>query len=495
MSNGLLQFSLGLTTGGFLGALNRAESGVKGFSRSLLSLPGLGTALGGTIASVSSLHAVVEGVFSAIERGAELEYLSRRTNESVSSLFEMQKGFRAVGLSAEDVGPMIFKLQKSLGGVNEMGEDTRSVFARLGLNLEQLKKMNAPQQFLSVAGALKNLNTASAASAAGAIFGREGSANMVQLANSAGEFADALTKAARDAAVFQRNAESFAKIERGLNQIKGKTQTLFAGMAEGLAPAIEIIEKQLNAIDLSGLGKNIGHIFLAITESFSEGNFAELVGLSLKTGFEVGIAALPVVLETLGLMLIKTFETPLIYLQAGMEYAIESAAHTFATNKWFKAFLEATNPAAALGLQALGDPGKPDWNETLKNRKDSGLEFNLGTGAFGLEAIGGDVKERWEAFKKTAKDLSKPLVAMIDGLVANAPKGEGGKVQEGAKQGNNMMATGGHRTEATDFEKMGFVMGGQRNPMAKTENLLEKIVRNTSVQGSFGSVSGNFYSV
>jgi hypothetical protein len=521
MNNGVLQFSLGLTAGGFLGVVERAKNSVGGLSSKLLSLPGLGTAIGGTIASVSSLDAVVEGVFNAIERGAALEHLSKRTDTSVASLFELQKGFSAVGADADQVGPMIFRMQKALGGVNEYGEDTRSIFARMGLSIEQLKGLNATQQFLQIAGAVNKLNSSSAASAAGAIFGRDGAQTFMQLARSSDDFSAALQRAAHDAQLFERNAAAFAQLERGLNQIKHKTDTLFAGMAEGAAPAIQAIVDQLNSIDLSGVGQQIGKIFTAFTEAFREGKVSDLLALSITTGFQMALAAAPVMFEKLGYFLLKVFETPLQYIQAGMTWVVENAMEGFGKlegifhnlvnvlaagiewglQKLIQGLAKIPKLNKALGIegftadsfdQILADKNKANpegehfkadsWQQILGDEKKNGVKFNVGAGEFGLDDVNSDIQSRWAEMKKNLKNISAPLEAMIDGLVARAPKVKGastGLNRNGI--GDNLVTTKNqYKPEYTNFEKMGFVMGGSSSPMKRTEDLLSQVVRNTA---------------
>ena len=517
MNGGVLQFSLGLTAGGFLGVLDKARAGVGGLAKSALSLPGLGATIGGTIASISSLQAVIGGVFSAIEKGAALEYLSKRTDTSVASLYELQKGFKAVGLDADQVGPMIFKMQKALGGVNEYGEDTRSVFFRLGLSLEDLKRMNAPQQIAKIGAALGKLNSSSAASAAGSIFGREGAANMIQLSHSTDDFAAAMIKAQHDAELFQRNAETFRKLSNSLDQIKNKTNTLFAGMAEGAAPAIQMIVDQLNNIDLSGVGQQIGKIFTAFTEAFREGRLTELIGLSLKTGFEIGLDYAPAVFEKLGYLLLNIFETPLEYLQAGMTFVIENAMEGW--GKLEDIFHRIVNILAAgiewglqklmLGLSKIPKLGKAlglegyqadsfenilkgmndatpkvdrfkadSWSTIIADEKKNGVKFNVGTGEFGLGDINKDADQRLAEARRKMKELSQPLLAMVDGLVARAPKSKASTTPSGQHGGEDLSPTKSqYKPEYTSLEKMGFVMGmAQRNPMKRTEDLLGQIL-------------------
>lgn len=518
MNAGVLQFSLGLTAGGFLGVLDKATSKVGGFSRAALSLPGLGAALGGTIASIGSLQAVVAGVFNAIEKGAALEHLSKRTSTSVADLFELQKGFKAVGLSADDVGPMIFKLQKSLGGVNEYGEDTRSVFFRMGLSLDQLKKMNAPAQITAITKALGNLNEEGAAAAAGAIFGREGAGNMVQLAHSTGDFAAAMVKAQHDAQTFERNAETFRHLSYSLDVLKNKTATLFAGMAEGAAPAIQSIVDSLNQIDLSGVGEQIGKVFTAFTQAFREGKISDLIALSITTGFQMALAAAPVLFEKLGLLILRIFETPLEYLQAGMTYVVEKAMEGFGKledifrkivnilsagieyglQKMIEGLAKIPKLNKALGIEGFkadsfddilaeknaanpkGDRFKADsFSDIMSDEKKNGLKFNVGSGDFGLDDISADADARWKEMKEKLKNLSVPLMNFVDGLVARAPKVKGAGSPNTNKGLDLTTTKTNYKPEATPFEKMGFVMGGAVSVMKRSEDLLSQIVNNT----------------
>ena len=497
MSAGVLQFALGITTGSFFGVMDRAQKTVGGLSKSFLSLPGLGVALGSALASISSLESVVDGMFKAIERGAELDHLSRRTGTSVASLYELQKGFKAVGLTAEDVGPLIFKLQKSLGGINDFGEDTRSTFFRIGLDIETLKRMDAPRQLAAISQALSHLNATGAASAASTIFGREGAANMVQLSRGMTDFSAAMAKAKQDADLYQRNADSFVKLQRGLDQVKNKTQTLFAGMAEGAAPAIQGIIDVLNRIDLSGVGRNIGKVFTVITEAFREGQFMELIYQSIVTGLELGFAALPVLWEQEADWMLYAFRTPLVYLQGGLTQIIEETWEGF--SKLGDVFLSVVDifrtallavvedTMTALGMipgvgKALGLAGfqsdsiqdiynanKTDhpavfeadkWSDTLHNENMTGPQFDFGFGQFGIEDVDKDLDRRKADFRRKMAEIMKPFDDFIKGLLARAPKPSGAGGSQTAQTGLDLPPTGKNKFEGTAFEKMGAIMGG-----------------------------------
>ena len=415
-----------------------------------------------------SIGAVTEGVMGAIGKGVELEHLSRRTGESVASLYQLQRGFENAGVEADALGPMLFKLQKSLGGVNEFGQETKSTFFRMGLDIGTLKHMDAPVQFRAVANALQTMNTSARAAAAGAIFGREGAQQFVQLANSLGEFDEGIRRSAKDAGELERIAPIAEKLEQGFKEGKAHVQAFFAGILEGVAPALQSIEDWFNNMDLSGFGQKIGKVLTAFVEAFKAGRLGELIGESLKFGFDSLLAIAPAMFERLGYFLLKALETPLEYIQAAMEYALEAGAHAFAKSKIFRHIVTAINPVAALGLAYIGDSGAPDFQKILADRKAEGVKFNIGTGEFGLPDIDKDAADRMKAALAKIGELSKPLEAMIDGLAGNAGKATpAAKAVAKATGGGDqdLLMKGQYKPEFTALEKMGFVMGGAGNPM------------------------------
>ena len=86
MPDNKIEYSLGLSTNDFLGALSKAACG----------LAGLAGACGVTV----SAGAAFAGILQQIEKGAALNDLSKRTGESVDSLFKLQRGFTLAGANA-----------------------------------------------------------------------------------------------------------------------------------------------------------------------------------------------------------------------------------------------------------------------------------------------------------------------------------------------------------------------------------------------------------
>lgn len=439
----VLSFTLGLAAHPFLKGLEEASAGVKGFIGGMLSLEG-----------------IAEGVWKSIERGAGLEQLSKRTGESVENLYKLQRGFASAGLSADDVGSAIYQMNKALGGTNEMGESTVDVFSKLGLSLKGLKGESAPEQFQRITEALGHLDRASATKAAGLIFGRGEAGNMLQLSRSSEEFAAGMQRAAAQASQFQRMAELFEKIERTVGMIKEKGTEFFSGIASGVAPGIQAVADALNSIDLQKLGEDIGKYIGMIGKAFSSGHLGDFLEESLVLGLQSVIIAAPAILEKLGVILFKVFEGPLVYLQAGLEIAIDKIAN----NKYIRAIANiATMGAAgpAMDLAGVTSGKETSMEDILKERQQRGLEmFQEGFGLSDMESDANDrlsqakanIQAKWGDFWKFIQDSS-------------GGEGGGGKNVPGGKS-VNFAAQYQFKPEYTSLEKMGFVMsgGGVGNP-------------------------------
>jgi hypothetical protein len=251
MSN-VLQFSLGLGTGGFLQQIGAAQAG-------------LGRLLGVTV----GLGGVMAGVWKTIEHGAALDDLSKVTGETVENLFKLERGFELAGASAGSVQGVLFRLSKALGGVSEMGEPTKDVFAAMGLSLDQLKGKGSAAALSDVLAALARLNRDQAANAASKIFGRGSAQDMLLLANNTGDFAAGMKSASEGAAKMAIHAHAFDQLTDSIKLLKGQLTDLFIGPAGAFA-------------DMAN----------SLIAAFEHGQLGNVITLSFNTAFEKSIAYL-----------------------------------------------------------------------------------------------------------------------------------------------------------------------------------------------------------
>jgi len=242
----VLQFALGLSAGNFIGVAGAAK-----------------LALGGLLAVGTGVGMVIGGVAVQMRRGAGLNDLANRTGESVGNLVKLQRGFEITGVAAESVTGIIGALQRSLGGMNEQGEPTKKIFAGIGLSIEELKKLDAPGQIENIFKALRSMDRSSGAFAAGQIFGRGQGGAVMQAARDSTAFGEAMKRAGNEAAIFQRAAAVFDRLDDQLVVLKARLAEVFAGLAEKFA-----------------------NVALVAQQAFADGKLTELIFLGISAGFE-----------------------------------------------------------------------------------------------------------------------------------------------------------------------------------------------------------------
>jgi hypothetical protein len=223
MSN-RLEYSLGLATSNFLGPIVGANQALELFGK-----------------AISGIGAVAGRVFSQIERGGSLWDLSNRTGESVENLFKLQFAFEQSGVAAGNVGNTLLRFQKSLSGVGEMGENTAEAFAALGLSVEELRGISAPEALLKVFEALNKLPRESATGVASTLFGRGAAGDVLQLARDSKDVGENLKYSAEQAKLFQANAKAFDAFGDALGRIKLQVDGIFANLAAEITPALNAI--------------------------------------------------------------------------------------------------------------------------------------------------------------------------------------------------------------------------------------------------------------
>lgn len=497
MASNILEFALGLTTGNFISALGTATGGVKEF-----------------LAGLVSVGALADGVFGAIERGAALEALHKRTGESVQDLFELQKGFQAAGLSGDDVQSTLLHMQRAIGGVNEMGEKTPDIFRRLGLNIETLRGQDAPKQLESIVTALGKLNSSSAANTAGSIFGRFDYANIIQLMNSTKEVGEAMNNAAVAGRNWERVSAAFEQIEIAWNRVKEIGSGFFAGIAEGMVPALQQGLAILQSFQgtITSIGQKIGHMFTGIAEAFKEGKLLELLEMTFEAGVEyftnilsgtigsggfwmgifkvmagsfgIQFFAMLKIVASIGQVMIAAFDTAfqhMVELMSKVMPAVGLAMNL--TGLKVQSFAQNYSDA-----QKTGAAGMDTVTGLMTGSADLGVEGARQTGT----AV-------TDAFKNSGGPMQEALKNFWAGLVGRGTAALPKTADTKGAGGDVLDQKGTYKLEGNALEKMGFVMGGanpaidyQRRTAIATEKMATLF---HTVQGAFTSTAGSFNAV
>lgn len=444
MSNGVLSFTLGLEASSFLRGIGLA-------SGQIISLAGV----------MQGLQAPVRGAWSAIERGGQLTDLSNRTGESVRNIYQLQEAFRVVGISGDAVAPMLLRMQRAMSGIDEAGNRTDDLFAEIGLSFEDLKKMQAPQQIQAIATALAGMPKEEAAGLASRLFGREGFGNIMQIARDMKGFNDSLGGTAGAADVVARTAAAFDQIGDTIAVIKSQVGGMFAGIAEGAAPALQAIMDFVSGIDWVAIGTNIGTVLNGLTQAFKLGELGGLLMDTFRAAFDSMPALAMAGIQKLGVLLLKVIQTPLTYLQAGFDYAIDQII----ANPKVRAILAAaTGGSSERTLNALGvGPGGQGmtFGQAWEERKQRGLEFFMpGMDLGGLDAsANANMTAAVEQFKRSFGGVWE----RIQELGTSGFKAE--MIAPGTGAGGGGLNLGGRagragKNEVSEWEKMGYVMRG-----------------------------------
>jgi hypothetical protein len=133
-------------------------------------------------------------VTDAVGAGAELIKLNKQTGVSVEGLQRLQYAATQSGLSADDMGGALTKLNKTIAAGRKGDKETVKVFNALGISMKELKGLNTEETFLRVATAVSNMSDPIHKSeSAMKIFGKTG-AELIALLNEGGVGIRALGK-------------------------------------------------------------------------------------------------------------------------------------------------------------------------------------------------------------------------------------------------------------------------------------------------------------
>ena len=230
------------------------------------------------------------GIKNAFDDGGRLSDLHSRTGVAVKDLAILEQAFKDNGMAASNVGPMINRLQKSLAGFNEEGQDTKSIFARLGLDPAKLKHMNsAKDQLAALQKAIGNIeDPAERTAAAMAIFGKSGGEMLTFFADK-GALASAAENLGSQTDILERNAGMFDRISDIIGASGNKMKGFFVGVADSIGPVLLPLLEKFNKLDFAKWGQQIGNAIALVAQAFSDGAISEMFGIALKIGAMKGL--------------------------------------------------------------------------------------------------------------------------------------------------------------------------------------------------------------
>ncbi len=215
----------------------------------------------------------------ALDLGGELSDRSANTGVAVGDLVVLQQEFANAGKTAEDVGPVLAKMAKSLHG-----DSAADTVDKLGIKLEELKAKTPAEQFRTLGKAINNVRDPSERAALSMqLFGRSGAELLALFAGDG--FGDAAAQVGSQAALLQRDANLFDDISDKLALTGVKVRGFWIGLADKVAPVLKPLIDRFANLDLAKWGQQAGEAVAFIVQAFSDGKVGDILLTSAKIAF------------------------------------------------------------------------------------------------------------------------------------------------------------------------------------------------------------------
>jgi len=362
----------------------------------------------------------------ALDVGGQLNDLSANTGVAVGDLVVLQQEFANAGKTAEDVGPVLSKMAKTLHG-----DSAADTVAKLGLNLEELKKQTPAEQFRALGTAINSVRDPSQRAAISMeLFGRSGS-ELLSLFSSNG-FGDAAQQVGSQAQLLARDAALFDDVSDKLALTGVKVRGFWVGLADKVAPVLKPLLDRFANLDFASWGQQVGDIVAFIVQAFADGKVTDILFTSAKIAFANAVnflaGTLMAVAQALWQALVESIKNAITLFQivttadfwVGMGKAIMGIAQGFI------AFL-------LDGIAKLLDylSGIPLIGE------------KIGAGAKEMQGWAQSVRESGQENRNAGGDLLTPAFGKATTRMRDAFSNIGTALSEGFDKGNSLIDTSG----------------------------------------------------
>ncbi len=294
-------------------------------------------------AAIGAGAALAVGVRKAYSLGAELKHLSDQSGITSGRLMVMRQALEDNGIEADSLGIMINRMQRRISDASDGSSEAASQISKLGISLSQVSAMSPDQQFMALGRAINGIADADERAAASmGFFGRSGG-KLLSLFGEGGAMDAAGISIGRQAKLMDENSGIFDAISVRLERVGTKLQGFFVGVASKLQNVILPLLDKIERLDLASAGEKFGDGLIRGTQAlvgafknpkaaisllvdgmtFGMLSVGNILIAAIRTarqvfqdGFEQTIIGIGPILEG---VLTKAFETPIAYLQAGVE--------------------------------------------------------------------------------------------------------------------------------------------------------------------------------
>ncbi len=231
-------------------AINQSQSKIKGFSSFVQKHKKL--IIGGFAAIGAAAVAMgVKSIKTWAAMGDEIHKMSLKTGFSATALSELAQAADLSGISLRTLDPAIRRVQRIIALGDEASVKWKDSLAALGLNAEMLKKQMPEEQFLSVLGALAEIEDQTMRTEiAFNVFGISGTELLKMLENGSEGLKEMMGETHELGIAFDREGSiKAAKFNDSLTRLNGAFKGLQIAFANEFGPAlIKIIDGVSTAV-------------------------------------------------------------------------------------------------------------------------------------------------------------------------------------------------------------------------------------------------------
>lgn len=237
------------------------------------------TAVSTIVGLAASAGVSVAGLKMAFDRAAALHKQANALGEDAGRVRLLGQAFAENGLAAEQVLPMVTKMQRKI-------EQTPDVFAALGLDASSLKGKSAVEQMSAIGDAVRAVTSQEAKMSALMKIFEEAGPQLMQFFNNPKALEDASRTLGSSIGIMSANAAAFERASTLIGNVATKVGTFFDGVASGVVEPLNSLLEALNGIDLAAKGEAFGGAIRSAVELFyaalSNDQLFELVGVKLS---------------------------------------------------------------------------------------------------------------------------------------------------------------------------------------------------------------------
>jgi len=213
--------------------------------------------LAGGASLFATASAAARQFVDAIDMGDALVDLNAQTGVAVDKLMELQMAFDLNGMKADQLQPVLAKMQRIISEAASGSIEAAQKFAMMGISIEEIQGLNADEQLIKIGKAIKEIkNPAQQSAAAIEIFGKSG-AKLLSVF-SAGGMEEVRKVLGNQSALMLENAGVFGKASDILGLAGSKMRGFFVGIASEIVPQLMDVLDKAAKLDFSKVGQGVG---------------------------------------------------------------------------------------------------------------------------------------------------------------------------------------------------------------------------------------------